>query len=74
LSGLSRRRLTADAVVQVLRAADRELRVIEIHAAAEDLLGGALSRSSVKNYLARGCQRRRPVIERLARGLYRLTT
>jgi hypothetical protein len=46
--------------------------MIEIHAAVEDLLGDAVSRSSVKNYLARGCHRRRPVVERVGHGRYRL--
>lgn len=45
--------------------------MIEIHAAVEDRLGEPVSRSSVKNYLAKGCQRRRPVLERTGRGRYR---
>jgi hypothetical protein len=61
-----------DAVVKVLGEAGCELRMIEIHAAVEDLLGEPVSRSSVKNYLARGCRRRLPVFERVGRGRYRL--
>ena len=43
-----------DAIVQVLGEAARDLRMIEIHVAVEELLGEPVSRSSVKNYLARG--------------------
>jgi hypothetical protein len=46
--------------------------MIEIHAAIEDLLGEPVAQSSVKNYLARGCRRRRPVVERVSHGRYRL--
>jgi hypothetical protein len=60
-----------DAIVQVLAGAPFELRVIEIHAAVEDLLGEPVSRSSVKNYLARGCDRRKTLLfERVSRGRY----
>lgn len=61
-----------DAVVKVLGEAGCELRMIEVHAAVEDLLGEPVSRSSAKNSLARGCRRRRPVFERVGRGRYRL--
>jgi hypothetical protein len=61
-----------DAVVKVLGEACCALRTIEIHAAVEDLLGEPVSRSTVKNYLARGCRRRPPVVERVGRGRYRL--
>jgi len=56
----------------VLAHDGREMRMSEIHAAVEDLLGTPVSRSSVKNYLARGCWRRRPVLERVSHGRYRL--
>ena len=46
--------------------------MIEIHAAVEDLLGDVVSRSSVKNYLAKGCRRRLQVVERVGHGRYRL--
>jgi hypothetical protein len=46
--------------------------MVEIHAAVEDLLDEPVSRSSVKNYLARGSQRKRRRIERVGRGRYRL--
>jgi hypothetical protein len=59
-----------DAVVQVLARASCELRMIEIHTAVEELLAGSISRSSVKNFLAKGCQRRTPVFERTGHGRY----
>jgi len=62
----------SDAVIQVLREAGCELPMMEIHAAVETLLGEAVSRSSVKSYLARRIHRRRPVIEHVAHGRYRL--
>jgi hypothetical protein len=47
----------------------RELRIMDIHAAVEDLLGEPVSRSWVKNYLTRGCDRRKtPLFERISRG------
>jgi hypothetical protein len=61
-----------DAVIQALAEADGNLRFVEIHNAVEPILGSPVSRSSVKNYLARGCQRRRPVLERISHGRYRL--
>jgi hypothetical protein len=61
-----------DAVVRVLRECGCELHMIEIHAAVEDLRGEPVSQSSVKNYLARGCRRSSPVVERVSQGGYRL--
>jgi hypothetical protein len=61
-----------DAVVQVLREAGCDLRFVEVHQRVEELLGGSVSRSSVKNYLAQGCLRRKPLFERVSRGRYRL--
>jgi hypothetical protein len=61
-----------DAVVSALAEADGDLRYCEIHLAVESVLGGPVSRSSVKNYLARGCDRPRAVFERVGRGRYRL--
>jgi hypothetical protein len=48
-----------DAVIHVLADAGGELRMIEIHEAVEELLGEPVSRSSVKNYLAKGCESRK---------------
>ena len=60
------------AIVQVLARADTELRVEDIHKSVEYLLGGPVSRSSVKNYLRRGCERRAPLFERVSHGRYRV--
>ena len=69
-NAMTRRRFAevGDAVVQVLAEASGELRMVEIHAAVEELLGKPVSRSSVKNYLTKGAQRRRPVLERAVAG------
>jgi hypothetical protein len=67
----SRRRFSevGDAVVQVLRDAGCELRIFEVHASVEDLLGEPVSRSSVKNYLASGAtDRKTKLFERVSRG------
>ena len=61
-----------DAIVQVLAQADRELRVREIQKGVEDVLGGPVSHSSVKDYLRKGCRRRVPVFEYRGRRGYRL--
>jgi hypothetical protein len=61
-----------DAVVQVLRAAETDLRLKEIHMRVSQLLGGSVSRSSVKSYLARDGERRTPLFERVSRGHYAL--
>jgi len=44
----------------------------EIHAAAEQLIGEAVSRSTVKNCLANNCKGPRARFVRLERGRYRL--
>ena len=62
----------ADAVLQVLKEAGTELSYIEIHGRVEQLLGGAVAKSSVKNALARSSQGRLPVLMRLSRGRYKL--
>jgi hypothetical protein len=47
--------------------------MVEIHEAVEELLGEPVSRSSVKNYLAKGCSSRKTqLFERVGRGRYRL--
>lgn len=61
-----------DAIIQVLAAADSDLRVKDIHADVEQLLDSPVSRSSVKNYLHKHSHSRNPLFERLARGRYRL--
>jgi hypothetical protein len=61
-----------DAVVQVLREAGTDMRFIDVHRKVERLLDESVSRSTVKNYLAGGCRRKRPLFERVSHGRYRL--
>ncbi len=61
-----------DAIVQVLAGADSELRVREIQKGVEEILGGPVSTSSVKDYLRKGCRRRVPLFEYCGRRGYRL--
>jgi hypothetical protein len=60
------------AIVEVLNEADGPLRVREIRSRVEQILGGPVSRHSIKSQLHRGCQHQRPRFNRLARGVYRL--
>lgn len=75
-TGPSKRKFgtVGDAVVRVLAEAGSELRVMEVQLGVEQLLGGPVARSSVKNYLKRGSERRHPLFERVGRGRYRLLT
>ena len=61
-----------DAIVQVLGNADSDLRVREIQKGVEEVLGGPVSSSSVKDYLRKGCRRRVPLFEYSGRRGYRL--
>ena len=61
-----------DAIVQVLANAASELRVTEIQTGVEEILGGGVSPSSVKDYLRKGCRRRVPLFEYCGRDGYRL--
>ena len=61
----------ADAVVEALLRADVELTTTEVHRAVEDLLGGQVAASSVKNSLARRCHRPDSTFERVGHGRYR---
>jgi hypothetical protein len=60
-----------DAIVQVLASADSDLRVREIQKGVEDVLGGPVSPSSVKDYLRKGCRHRVPLFEYRGRDGYR---
>lgn len=60
------------AIVTVLSEADSELRVREIRACVEALLGSGVSRHSIKGYLHKECRGNNPRFERLARGRYKL--
>jgi hypothetical protein len=61
-----------DAIVQVLGRADRDLRVSDIHKGVEEVLGGTVSASSVKDYLRKGCRREAPLFEYMGTTGYRL--
>lgn len=50
------------AILQVLAEADAELRVVEVKARVERLLGGPVTASSVKNHLRRGVNRPEPSV------------
>jgi hypothetical protein len=60
------------AIVQVLAETQAELRVREIRAEVERLLGESVSRYSIKSYLHRGCHGANPQFEHVSRGRYRL--
>lgn len=60
------------AIVEILSDADSELRVGDITKRAESVLGGPVSRGSVKGYLHRRSRGRAPVFEQTRRGHYRL--
>lgn len=61
-----------DAIGEVLGDAREAMRMYEIHAAAEALLGQPVPRSTVKNCLANNCRGVRGRFERVARGRYGL--
>jgi hypothetical protein len=61
-----------DAIVAVLEQASDELRVRDIHAGVEKLLGEPVARSSVRDYLRKGCSRRTPLFEYHGSRGYRL--
>ena len=61
-----------DAIVQVVANAGSELRVRETQKGVEEVLGGPVSHSSVKDYLRKGCRRRAPLFEYRGRDGYRL--
>jgi hypothetical protein len=60
------------AIVHVLREAQSDLRLREINAEVEQLLGEPVSRQSIKGCLHRGSQAANPQFERISRGRYRL--
>ncbi len=61
-----------DAIVEVLAQARSDLRVRDIQKGVEDVLGGPVSTSSVKDYLRKGCRRQMPLFEYRGRRGYRL--
>ena len=61
-----------DAIVAVLEQADRPLRVRDVHARVEQLLGEQVSRGAVKAYLWSAAHRATPLFQRCGNEGYRL--
>jgi len=61
-----------DAIVVVLKQADRPLRVRDVHAGVEQLLREQVSRGAVKAYLWGGANRETPLFQRCGNEGYRL--
>ncbi len=61
-----------EAIVQVLAESVEPMRMRDIHTEVEMLIGQAVSRSSVKNWLASRAQGKQPLLVRLERGRYGL--
>jgi hypothetical protein len=59
-----------EAVIQVLAAADKPLRAREIHSAAQELAGTALSWNTVEDCLHTNTRRPDSPIERVSHGRY----
>ncbi len=59
-----------EAVIAVLRAAERPLRALEVHAAAENLAGTPLSWNTVKDCLHKNARRLDSPVERVGHGVY----
>jgi hypothetical protein len=66
--------LIPEAITRALAESVEPMRVRDIHAAVEELLGYSVSSGSVKNWLAKNAQGERPLFVRLARGRYCLIT
>lgn len=64
--------LVPRAIEKVLSEADGPMRVRDIHAAVEDMLGSAVPFPSVNCWLSKGVQGDRPRLARLGHGRYRL--
>ena len=62
-----------ETVTLVLEHADRPMHVSEIHATAEERLGGTLLRTSVKAALAAGSAKDPPHFKRVRHGLYSMS-
>jgi hypothetical protein len=61
-----------DAVVKVLVAADRPMRLAEVRTAVDALLGHPVSKDSINCCLSTGARGNNPRFERVAPGCYRL--
>lgn len=62
------------AVVKVLAATQRPLRIADIHMAVEGLVGYPVLKDSVGWCLAAGARGKQPTFERVACGFYRLVS
>lgn len=60
------------AVVKVLAAADRPMRMAEVRTAVDALLGRPVSKDSINWCLSTGARGKEPRFERVGRGCYRL--
>jgi hypothetical protein len=60
------------AIERVLADAGKPMRVRDVHAEVEELLGMSVPASSVKNWVAKQVQDQQPRVVRLERGRYRL--
>ncbi len=60
------------AVLKVLAAADRPMRLPEVRTAVDALLGRPVSKDSISWCLSTGARGAEPRFERVARGSYRL--
>jgi hypothetical protein len=60
------------AIVKALGAAGRPMRLAEVQAAVEVLVGQSVSRNSIKWCLSTGARDKKPRFERVAPGCYRL--
>jgi hypothetical protein len=67
-----RARVLTEAIGEVLVDAAGPMRMCEIHAAAEMLLGQSVPRSTVKNCLANNCRGQQARFVRVVRGRYSL--
>jgi hypothetical protein len=59
-------------ITAILASSDGDLRVRDIHAAVEEALGGSVAASSIRDCLVRCARGNDPLVERVARGRYRL--
>lgn len=64
--------LVPHAIMGALGASVEPMRVRDIHAEVEELLGQHVSPSAIKNWLGRNLRGEHPVVVRLGRGRYRL--
>jgi hypothetical protein len=60
------------AILEVLTATDHSMKVADVLAAVERLLGQTVSKNSVEWCLSTGSRGSRPQFERISRGCYRL--